>query len=133
MKRSGLRNRFSQETRSIWELDWHECMVCGLNQWNVLHHIISPSSRYYIDGKHNESAYNSCPIHNYKHPSADILKQRGYSGQGVDLDCHIGNDAYLHSHIPELLKKTAYALDRMWYASDENDREFLKVYAHLYK
>lgn len=114
-----LKNRFSQETRHIWDYHIH-CMVCGRNQWNALHHIISPSSRYYKPGKHNESAYNSSPVHNYTHPS-DI------GGKS----CHVGRN--LLPLIPELLKQTQQALKEMDYEPNDIDIEFLETYKKLYE
>ena len=113
MKKSGTGNRFSKETRNEW-LYWYECMICGKNQQDVLHHILCKSSHLYIDGNHNESVLNSCPIHNFV--------------------CHIGNEANLYK--PEtimlLLKKTREALKGMGYIPNEKDRKFLSVYSHLY-
>lgn len=87
-------------------------MVCGRNQQDVLHHIVSPSIYKYVDGKHNESVYNSCPIHNQV--------------------CHIGNEAYLGAHVKELLWKTRDALEEMGYFPNSLDRQFLETYAELY-
>lgn len=88
--------------------------MCGKNRWDVLHHILSPSSLLYVKGKHNESAYNSCPTHNF--------------------GCHIDNEAYIYkdSTIRTLLKKTKVALDEEDYRPTELDRQFLQIYAHLY-
>lgn len=113
MKKTGLKNRFSQAVRNVWQY-WYDCMICGKNSIDVLHHILSPSSRFYIAGKHNESVLNSCPIHNQV--------------------CHIGNEAHLYSDdtIKLLLKKTYMALVHLEYEFNDLDREFLKVYADLY-
>ena len=113
MKRSGLSNRFSSETRHEW-LYFYSCMVCGMNGIDALHHIVSPSSRFYVKGEHNESVLNSCPIHNQV--------------------CHVGNEAFLYSEetIRMLLKKTLDALTSMGYTLKPIDREFLRVYANLY-
>jgi len=132
MKRSGLSNRFSLETRNIW-LDWYECNVCGFNQQDVLHHIVSPSISAYVAGKHNESVYNSCPIHNYTHPNARQLKEQNYSGFGVDRSCHIGNEAYLGENAGLLLRKTESALLLLGYKDKPEDIEFKQVYCELYK
>jgi hypothetical protein len=133
MKKSGLRNRFPEWVHKVWELDWHSCMVCHLNNWNALHHIVSPSSRHYIDGSHNESILNSCPIHNYRHPSCDVLKSQGYSGQGIDCDCHINNEAWLNKNISTLLMQTKQALEDIGYQLKPIDHEFIKVYKKLYE
>jgi len=113
MKQSGLRNRFSNETRHVW-LYWYSCMICGRNQQDVLHHIMSPSTRHYIDGKHNESVFNSCPIHNF--------------------GCHIGNEAYLNSDggTINLLGKTLEALVEMDYTLKQIDIDFINTYHSLY-
>lgn len=112
MKQSGLSNRFPPEVRNEW-LYWYECMICGKNQIDTLHHIISPSVRFYVRGIHNTSVFNSCPIHNY--------------------GCHINNEAYLYNDegVRALLKKTKDALDDMGYTLKPVDREFLKIYGEL--
>lgn len=113
MKNSGLSNRFSSETRHVW-LYWYDCMVCGMNGIDALHHIISPSTRHYIKGAHNESVFNSCPIHNQK--------------------CHVGNEAWLFNdkNLRALLWKTAEALQEMGYVPNQNDKVFLRMYGFLY-
>ncbi len=113
MKNSGLKNRFSQETRMAW-LYWYSCMVCNENQQDVLHHIVSPSSRHYVDGEHNKSVFNSCPIHNMK--------------------CHIGKESWLYNekNITFLLNKTASALESLDYQANKNDLVFLRIYSYLY-
>lgn len=114
MKRTGLRNRFSEETRNHW-LYWYSCLICDKNQQDVLHHIVSPSSSQYIDGSHNESTFNSCPIHNF--------------------GCHIGNEAYLYSieGITKLLNKALQSLIlHLDYQPDTNDLLFYKTYYKLY-
>lgn len=125
MKQSGLRNRFPQSVRLVW-LYWYDCMYCGMNQIDTLHHMISPSVRHYVDGNHNESVFNSCPIHNMKHPNAG----------GEVENCHIGNEAYLYSDdgLKYLLNKVARAL--LWdleYSPNEKDKTFLRTYRHLYE
>jgi len=133
MKHSGLKNRFSPEVRGEW-IFWYSCMLCGLNKFDALHHIISSSSRHWKEGKHNESIYNSCPIHNELHPSAQHLKTLGRSGYGITKRCHIGNDDYLQKDmvISALITKVKKALDDAGYIPNENDRQFLFVYRHLY-
>lgn len=113
MKNTGLKNRFSQEVRNQW-LYWYSCMICGKNQQDVLHHIISPSSHLYVDGEHNESVFNSCPIHNFV--------------------CHIGNEAFLYKDetIRMLLWKTADALKEMDYTPNKKDLMFLRLYGAVY-
>lgn len=133
MKKTGLSNRFSAETRNVW-LDWYECLICGFNQPDALHHIVSPSSKHYVAGKHNESVYNSCPIHNQLHPNSWQMQKDGVKGFGATKPCHVGNEAYLYDeiNIMFILGKVKRALKELEYVADENDREFLKVYAHLY-
>lgn len=87
-----------------------------MNQQDVLHHIVSPSSHLYIDGDHNTSVFNSCPIHNQK--------------------CHIGNEAYLYADetIKKLLNDVARALlFDLDYVPNQKDLLFINTYAHLYE
>jgi len=114
MKKSELKNRFSNETRHEW-LYWYECIVCGKNQQDVLHHIISPSVKHYVAGKHNQSVLNSCPIHNQV--------------------CHIGNESWLgkDENIAYLLKRTYEALRYdLGYQLKPIDEEFFKIYSKVY-
>lgn len=133
MKKTGLKNRFPKWVHFFWQMDWYDCMVCDKNMWNALHHIISSSIEGYKDGKHNESILNSCPIHNYKHPHAEHLKNSGYSGGGIDLCCHIGNEAWLGKNVPFLLKKTKKALEDLGYKLKPIDHEFIKIYKEFYE
>ncbi len=113
MKQTGLSNRFSAETRNEWQY-WYSCHVCGMNRIDALHHILSPSSRHYRRGEHNESVLNSCPIHNQV--------------------CHVGNEAFLYDekNIKMLLAKTRSALKELGYALKPIDLAFLEIYAELY-
>ncbi len=113
MKNRGLQNRFSQKTRMEW-LYWNSCMVCGRNQQDILHHIISPSSQHFVIGEHNTSVFNSSPVHNFK--------------------CHIGNESWLYDekNITKLLNKTANAMLFLDYNTNKNDEEFLRIYDYLY-
>lgn len=113
MRQSGLSYRFSEKTRAEW-IFWYSCLVCWRNQWSALHHIVSPSSRFHVKGKHNESVYNSCPIHNF--------------------GCHIDNEAFLYSDdtIKMLLNRSRDALIEMGYKPNALDREFLQIYSDLY-
>lgn len=133
MKNSGLRNRFPSSVRTVW-LHFYDCMICGFNCIDTLHHIVSPPVWYYIDGKHNESVFNSAPLHNYTHPSARELARQGYGGYGVDRACHVGNEGYLNSveGSRRLLNKTAQALHDMGYQLLPIDRDFLTVYNKQY-
>lgn len=105
-----LQNRFNDKVRAAWVF-WNKCMVCGENNWDSLHHIISPTSENYIKGKHNESAYNSCPIHNFK--------------------CHLYNEE-IKKRESELLIKTFQALESEEYKPTELDKRFLNKYKDLY-
>lgn len=110
----GLSNRFPHSVRRVW-IYWYSCLLCGKNQWDALHHIISPSVRFYVKGKHNKSILNSCPIHN----------------QG----CHIGKEDVLCSDekIRELLRATRDALEFMGYKLKPIDIEFSMLYSELYE
>lgn len=107
----GLQNRFPKGTREKW-LWWYECLECGQNTWDALHHIISPTSEYYVKGNHNRSVLNSCPICNNK--------------------CHIGHEDKLHAEIPELLGKSKRALESLHYQLKPIDKEFMRIYSHVY-
>lgn len=133
MKQSGLSNRFSQETRHVWDY-WFSCMICGMNQQDALHHIISPSSSHYVAGKHNESVLNSCPIHNMLHPNASSMEKEGQSGFGITRTCHVGNETYLYDeqNIYMILWKVRDALKEMDYQWKPIDEQFLKVYGYIY-
>lgn len=112
---AGLRNRFAEADRYVW-LYHYSCMVCNMNQQDVLHHIVSPSSHLYKDGDHNTSIFNSCPIHNQK--------------------CHIGNEAFLYRDdtIKMLLNKVARALlFQLDYVPNAKDILFVKTYQSLYE
>lgn len=114
MKNRGLQNRFSDKIRSAW-VGWYECLFCGKNNADALHHILSPSTSFYIHGKHNTSIFNSCPIAN--------------------LECHIGNEAKLFTkkQIVRLLKEVrAIVKVELCYTLVDVDIQFLKVYEKLY-
>lgn len=123
MKKSGLSYRFKDSDRQIWlNIDWYACLVCRCNQWDALHHIISPSSRLHVAGEHNSSIFNSCPIHNIMHP------------YGM-RSCHVGNEAFLYRDetIKKLLNETFYILiNEAEYIPKSNDLIFLKTYISLY-
>lgn len=113
MKNSGLKNRFSEQTRNEWHY-WYSCLVCYKNQQDALHHIVSPSSRLYIAGDHNNSVLNSAPIHNQV--------------------CHVGNEAFLYKDetIKLLLERTIWALSELGYEVNKKDHDFYTVYSGLY-
>ena len=109
MKRSGLRFRFDPLDILVWEF-WHQCMWCGQNKWDCLHHIISPSSYGHRNTEANASILNSSPMHNH--------------------GCHLDNGR-LHWRDMEikLLQKTYDALTkRQGYRLKEIDREFIDTY-----
>lgn len=110
---SGLKNRFKDIDRQIWQ-GWHACLFCGRNGWDALHHIISPSSGFYVAGDHNRSILNSCPIHNYP--------------------CHVGNEGTLFQEetTKDLLQKTYEALEWQDYLLNANDKQFLNIYSKLF-
>ena len=113
MKNNGLKNRFSQKVRYQW-LYWYDCIYCGKNKWDCLHHLISGSLPHiYKEGKFNESVLNSCPIHNF--------------------GCHLYNhDLHEEEKLKELLLKVFYALKSMNYQLKEIDYEFIRQYKTLY-
>lgn len=115
MKQTGLRNRFSDDTRNVWLYHYY-CMVCGKNQQDVLHHIMCPSVvAHFVDGEHNTSVFNSCPIHNYV--------------------CHIGNESFLYSMagLRKLLNEVARALlFEHNYLPNKKDLEFVSTYKNFY-
>jgi len=62
-----LSNRFPDEVFRYWvgwTIDLSNLKHRGCD---ALHHIISPGSNRYKEGKFNESIFNSCPIDNLKH------------------------------------------------------------------
>ena len=108
-----LSNRFPEELKYNWHFHY-ECLVCGKNRWDALHHIISPSSMNYIKGDHNKSILNSCPIHNDK--------------------CHLGNGELHNEHKEsELLQRTVDALLKLDYKLKQIDLDFLETYKHMYE
>lgn len=124
MKQTGLKNRFNDDVRNAW-LDHHSCFYCGMNQPDCLHHIISPSFYLYIDGKHNESVLNSCPLHNMKHPDATSEVE----------NCHIGNEAWLYNeeNVRMLLRLVYQTLTQDYgYQLKPIDIEFSTMYSELY-
>lgn len=90
------------------------CFLCKRNHADCLHHIISPSSVRYVQGKHNESIFNSCPLNNF--------------------ECHIGKT--LHTkEMESLLLKIVFNYimeNKNNYKFSENDIRFLEVYKDLY-
>lgn len=114
MKNTGLQNRFAEQDRAEWVYHY-SCHLCERNRWDVLHHIISPSVRWYVPGDHNKSVLNSAPLHNYP--------------------CHIGNEAELgrEETIQRFLRQTFSVM------TEDNDRRlthvdkmFVRTYAALY-
>ena len=90
-------------------------MVCHKNQWDVLHHNISPTVAWYVDGDHNVSVLNSVPIHNH--------------------GCHIGKEGFIQSKemTRKLLNDVLHTLTTdHGYQLKQIDRNFLEIYGHLY-
>ena len=115
MKNTGLKNRFPDSVKQAW-MFWYSCLVCGKNNWDALHHIISPTVRFYKHGSFNRSTLNSCPIHNH--------------------GCHLYNEARLHDdkYIKWLLKEAYLILvNRLDYELKPVDKKFLSVYNKLYE
>jgi len=108
MKKSGLQYRFSEIDKEVW-MFWYRCMWCGKNQWDCLHHIISPSSMDHKHGDFNASILNSSAMHNNR--------------------CHLDNGELHHRDVEiKLLKKTLKMLMIKGYKLTETDKEFQKVY-----
>ena len=108
MKNNGLQNRFAKGDTLVW-MFWYQCMWCGENRWDCLHHIISSSSRDHQHGTFNESILNSSPMHNEK--------------------CHINNGELHHREVEiKLLEKTMTALAYDDYILTNLDREFITAY-----
>lgn len=108
MKKSGLKNRFNPRVRELYTF-WYQCFWCGENQYDCLHHIISPSSNGWKIGKHNTSPLNAAPMHNFS--------------------CHLDN-GQLHSNDIErkLLIKAMRFLRSIDYKFTDNDKEFFNKY-----
>jgi len=109
-----LKNRFNQdELMSAWAFHFR-CLWCGKSGADCFHHIISPSSHYYISGKFNTSILNSCPIHNFS--------------------CHIGNgDLHKIDNEKILLRKVYQTLVKNNYILNQKDKKFLEIYSELYE
>ncbi|MDF1498541.1 MAG: hypothetical protein P1P85_04285 [Patescibacteria group bacterium] len=117
---SQLQNRFPENLKYEWQF-WNECMVCGKNGWDALHHIITPANSEYISGEHNKSILNSCPIHNFR------------SDESTVKNCHISNESELHKQIPNLLCKTIHALVyEQNYKLKKIDKQFFSIYSKFY-
>ncbi len=107
-----LKNRFLEEVRSEWNY-CYSCSICGQNSWDSLHHIISPSMRWYVSGKHNTSVLNSAPLCNFK--------------------CHLYNpNLGKKETVKILLNKTKDYLMGEGYQLKEIDNKFLEIYARYY-
>ncbi len=107
-----LANRFSGEVFAEWQ-DWYICLECGKNTGNILHHIISPSNKYYVKGNHNTSILNSIKLCNEV--------------------CHLYNPELHKTYkTKEFLYKTIEVLKVKNYKLKDIDLEFLEVYKNLY-
>jgi hypothetical protein len=108
-----LKNRFPAKVRNTW-LGWTTCIECGENTADCLHHIITPTSKFYIKGNHNKSVYNSIPLCNFK--------------------CHLYNSE-LHKEykIRELLHATFKIMEHKGYKPTKRDKLFIYYYKELYE
>lgn len=112
MKNRGLKNRFSKnELMDNWTF-WYECLWCGGSGFDCFHHIKSPSSLCFKEGKFNQSLLNACPIHNFK--------------------CHIGNGE-LHKNEKKLAQKVLKILLKNDYKLKKIDKLFIENYPELYE
>lgn len=96
---------------------------------------MAASCQHYIDGKHNESVFNSCPIHNSLHPFNSELKKMGWVGYGIDKSCHIGNEGMLYQKetISLLLNEVASnLLFERGYTPTPIDIGFVSIYRSFY-
>ena len=108
MKQTALQYRFLPGDKEVW-MFWHRCLWCGLNRWDCLHHIISPSSRGHRDGEFNASILNSAPMHN----------------EG----CHLDNGELHHRETEiKLLEKTMTILSHKHYKPSRLDKQFMMAY-----
>jgi hypothetical protein len=108
-----LKNRFPPEVRGNW-CEWYTCLECKENTADCLHHIITPTNKFYIKGNHNKSIYNSAPLCNHK--------------------CHLYNQE-LHKEykIRELLHDTFKILEYKKYKPIKRDKLFIYYYKELYE
>ena len=110
----GLKNRFSQKVFEFWKgIGWRYDLIDDHNDADCLHHIISPSSRFFKKGDFNKSIFNSCPLNNFRN--------------------HLYNPSL---HKPEtekrLLKKVAQIIMDNGHKITERDARFYKEYKELY-
>ncbi|MDA3815264.1 MAG: hypothetical protein PF549_02765 [Patescibacteria group bacterium] len=108
-----LSNRFPNKVFVAW-MDWYSCFECGQNTADALHHIISPSNKYYIKGRHNKSVLNSALLCNFK--------------------CHLYNpELHKEYKTKEYLAKTFKIMSDNNYDFGKIDSEFLDIYKKLYE
>ena len=111
--KNSLSNRFPAKVRNHW-LGWSTCLECKENTADCLHHIISPTSKFYIKGEHNKSIYNSAPLCNFQ--------------------CHLYNSELQREYkIKELLHSTFAILDYQDYKPTKQDKLFIYYYKELYE
>jgi hypothetical protein len=122
---SGLQNRFPPEIEQFWN-GWHECEkptifddrveYCEQNHADCIHHIISPTAFKYVDGKHNESIFNSAPVNNE--------------------NCHLykpmQNEKLQRALLNRIYEIVMDRVDRREYQLTQKDYKFLKVYKKFY-
>jgi len=107
-----LKDRFPDKVKQYW-IGWYECIECGRNHANCLHHIISSSSQDYVKGKHNESILNACMLNNE--------------------ECHLYKPLHSFAKQKYFLLKVKSILDQRGYKYEEIDYQFMIVYSKYYK
>ena len=97
---------FSEDTRQLFYY-CYECSVCGMNNWDALHHILGGNF------EESDSPLNACPIHNDK--------------------CHVGSGHQFSKHQENLmLSKTLVYLVKEKYKFTEKDKAFIKRFEERY-
>ena len=108
-----LSNRFPDEVFAEWQ-DWYICLICGKNTGSALHHILSPSNKYYVKGNHNRSVYNSALLCNET--------------------CHLYNPELHREYMTRrLLSATKEIMAIQGYLPREIDYNFFEIYKQLYE
>lgn len=106
-----LSNRFDKnEVKSFWAFHYFDIMD-DKNDADCLHHIKSPQSQDYIEGEHNTSVLNSCPLNNFRN--------------------HIHKNLHDIKTETKLIKEVIRIALQNEYRFNEKDVEFLKKYKIL--